>query len=88
MVAFLVGIQRLAPKLNYCGVSHKADMKQRKTVDPLNPTSFIFTHMSPPESYRNEKLDVSDWGAETEDPDGSDEDDDSDGSASVEEAAK
>lgn len=44
--------------------------------------------MSPPESYRNEKLDVSDWGAETEDPDGSDEDDDSDGSASVEEAAK
>lgn len=40
----------------------------------------------PPESYRNEKLDISDWGAESEDPNESDEDEDSDKSASDEEA--
>jgi len=47
---------------------------------------FCFHPRAPPESYRNEKLDVSDWGMETEDPNEDDEDEDSDESG--EEPAK
>lgn len=39
---------------------------------------YCFYLQTPLESYRNEKLDVSDWGAENEDPDSDDEGEDSD----------
>ena len=47
---------------------------------------FCFHPRAPPESYRNEKLDVSDWGMETEDPSEDDEGEYSD--ENEEEAAK
>lgn len=54
----------------------------------MNQILLVFTHALTPESYRNEKLDVSDWGAETEDPNEDDEDEDPDGSSDEEPTAK
>lgn len=55
-------------------------------VKSHEPFIYCFHSWAPPESYRNEKLDISDWGAENEDPNEDDEGEDSD--ESDEEAAQ